>query len=521
MEVARTLVLGDPVVALDAMATIPDGAVIVEGSQIVEVGPRQLLEQHGPFDAVLGGPSSIVMPGFVNGHYHTECFTGPGLIGTIFELSNLFLGTAPREADEETFGLLAMYGLIQAAKGGQTSTVDVFYGKPGLPRFGADIVLGAYEQIGLRTALAMSLRDQNIYAHEDDARFLARVPAATADEIRRSPLGYAWPVDDVFAAYDGLVRDWDGRGDRVRLLLAPDWTPAVSDDLFRRVRRAATEYGTGITTHVLETRSELLWNLEVYGKPAVQRLHDLGVLGDDVSFSHFVWATDADLDIFVDSGVVAVSNVGSNLRLSSGIARVRDILARGGRLAFGTDGISIGDREDFFAELRTALLLQRQPDIVDDHRLDSETVLRSAGTNGACALGIPGRVGRLAAGTHADLLVLDKKRLFFPPGRYAATPVLDVILDRAHADDISTVMVHGRVVVDRGRVLTVDEDAVIDRINELSERLYTATPESSRWLELAVELWPHARSIYDRWYAMPVEHPASIYNTRTPPRIDG
>jgi 5-methylthioadenosine/S-adenosylhomocysteine deaminase len=520
--VSRTLVLGDPVVSLDRAAVVADGGVIVDGSDIVEVGARTELEQHGPFDAVLGGPTSIVMPGFVNGHYHSECWTGPGLIGTIFELSNLFLGTSPREAgeaSEEVLELLATYGLVNAEKGGQTAAVDVFYGKPSFPRFGSDAVLRAHERVGMRAAFALSLRDQNRYVHEADDRFLARLRPDLADEVRRSPLGYAWRVDDVFAAYDGLVADWDGRHGRFRVLLAPDWTPAVSDDLYRRVRRVATEYGTGFTTHVLETRSELMWNLEVYGKPAVRRLHDLGVLGDDVSFSHFVWATDDDLAVFRDSGVVAVTNVGSNLRLSSGIARVRDILRGGGRLAFGTDGISVGDREDFFQELRTALLLQRQPDVIDDHRIDSEQALRAAGENGARAIGVPGRVGRLAPGTHADLLVLDAKRIFFPPGRYAGTPVLDVILDRAHADDLTTVMVHGRVVVDKGRVVTVDEDAVVDRINELADRLYPSSGDSARWLEIAGELWPHARLIYDRWYGMPVEQPASIYNTRTAPPI--
>jgi 5-methylthioadenosine/S-adenosylhomocysteine deaminase len=517
--VARTLVLGDPVVSLDRTALIPDGAVIVEGTDIVEVGPRVELEQHGPFDAILGGPASIVMPGFVNAHYHSECGTGPGLIGTIFELSNLYLGTAPREADEEAFELLATYGVVNALKGGQTAAVDVFYGKPALPRFGADAVLRAYERTGMRVALAVSLRDQNLYVHQDDQEFLAQFPPAVAAAVRQSPIGYAWPVDDLFAAYDGLMADWDGRHGRFRMLLAPDWTSACSDELFRRVRSVATDYGTGSTTHVLETRSELMWNLEVSGKPAVRRLADLGVLGEDVTFSHFVWATDEDIAIARDSGVVIASNVGSNLRLSSGIARVRDILRGGGRLAFGTDGISIGDREDFFAELRTALLLQRQPDVVDDHRLDSEQALRAAGENGARAIAMPGRVGRLAPGTLADLLVLDKRRIFFPPGRYAQTPPLDVIVDRAHADDIAQVMVHGQVVVDHGRVLTIDEDALLDRIHEIADRLYPTTPQSAEWVELANALWPPARDIYDRWYAAEIDRPATIYNSRTAPRL--
>lgn len=511
----RTLVLGDPVVALDVETLIPDGAVIVEGTTITAVGPRAVLEQQGPFDEVIGGPGHLVMPGFINAHYHTECWTGPGHIGTIFEFSNLLLGTGLQTADEEVMELLATYGLIQCIKGGQTATVDAWYGKRDMPLFGTETTLRAYERTGMRTALAMSLRDQNTLVHQDDEAFLSKFPAEIAAEVRSSPLGYAWDVDAMFAATDVLMNTWHGRDGRISIILGPDWTPACSDELFRRCRRMADTYGTGFTTHVLETRSELMWNLEVYGKPAVRRLHDLGVLGPDVTFSHFVWATDEDLRVFADSGAVASSNPGSNLRLSSGICRVKDIMSMGGRIAFGTDGISFSDREDFFQELRLALYLQRQPDVFEEHRVDSEAVLRAAGSNGAQAVLAAGKLGRLAPGTYADLLTVRKDRVFFPPKRYAPTPVLDVLLDRAEASDIDTVMINGRVVARGGRVTTVDEDAVVDRLGEITERLYPSSAESLRWLELAIEhLYPKALPLYQRWYDLPIAEPAAVYNAR-------
>jgi 5-methylthioadenosine/S-adenosylhomocysteine deaminase len=518
--VKRTLVVGDAVIALAEQAVVEQGALIVEGSTIREVGPREVLEQRGPFDEVIGGAGSVVMPGFVNAHYHSECWTGQGLIGTIFELANLLLGSGVQEADEEVLELLCTYGLIQVIKGGQTSTVDAWYGKRDMPLFGAEAPLRAYEKVGVRTALALSLRDQNTLVHADDEAFLARVPPAIADEVRRSPLGYAWPIDEMFAAYDVLVDRWHGRADRISVILGPDWTPACSDELYVRCRQVADEYGTGITTHVLETRSELMWNLEVYGKPAVRRLADLGILGPDVTFSHFVWATDEDIAVFADSGAVASTNPGSNLRLSSGIARVRDIMAAGGRIAFGTDGISFSDREDYFAELRLATYLQRQPDVFDEHRLDSESVLRAMGTNGAEAVRAPGRVGSLAPGMLADLLVLDASTLLFPPGRFAPESLLDVLIDRGSAADIEVVMINGEVVLRDGEATRVDEAKVVDRLNELAERgaLYHSTEESRRWAALAIEeLYPRALPIYQRWYDMPIDAPAAVFNARRGP----
>ena len=242
---SRLLVTGGYVVTLGQPAVLADGAVVAEGSKITEVGPRELLERHGPFDAVIGGPGFIVLPGFVNTHYHTECWTARGLIGTIFEYSNLFIGAGPPVVDEEALELLATWALVHAARGGQTTTVDVFYGKPHMPLLGAEPVLRAYERTGLRTAFALTLRDQNIYAHEADDRFLARLPAGIAAEVRRSPLGYAWPVDQVLGAFTDLNRRWRDRDGRVRFLLAPDWTPACSDGLFRLARKTADEHGVG------------------------------------------------------------------------------------------------------------------------------------------------------------------------------------------------------------------------------------------------------------------------------------
>ena len=221
----RLLVTGDHVVTLGEPAVLADGAVIVEGSEITETGPSKLLAGHGPFDAVLGGPGFMVLPGFVNTHYHTECWTARGLIGTIFEYTNLFIGAGAPAADEEALELLATWGLVLAARGGQTTMVDVFYGKPGMPLLGAEPVLRAYERTGLRTAFALTLRDQNIYAHESDDRFLARLPDDIAAVVRGSPLGYAWPVDQVLSTFTDLTGQWHDRDGRVRFLLAPTGHP--------------------------------------------------------------------------------------------------------------------------------------------------------------------------------------------------------------------------------------------------------------------------------------------------------
>jgi 5-methylthioadenosine/S-adenosylhomocysteine deaminase len=510
----RTLIVGDPVVTLGAEALIPDGAVIVEGSTIIEVGPRSVLEGHGPFDEVLGSRDSIVMPGFINCHYHSELAAGPGLYQYIFEMANISIQGGVGPIREEDLYDIVQLGLVQAIRGGQTATLDMYYGRPSLPHFGTESALRAYQDVGMRVAFGLVSRDQNRYAHEPDEDFLRDLPPALAKEIAASPMGYAWPIDGVMATYDHLVREWDGRGGRTRIVLAPDWTPACSDDLYRLCRRKADEDGTGIVSHVLETRSEMMWSHQVYGKPALVRLRDLGVLGPDMTCAHFVWVTDEELQIFADSGAVASNNPGSNLRLSSGICRTRDIMAAGGRMAFGTDGISFSDSEDMFTEIRLAAYLQRFPRDFEVVRLDSETVLRSAAVNGAQAIRHEGSLGSLEPGKLADMLILDSSRLLYPNGRYDFEPFLDVLLDRAQAGDLRSVMIHGELVLKDGVITTVDEDALRERVQSaVEERVYRLSPEVARWVELGSLVKPKIIDFYRQWYETPVE-PASIYNAR-------
>jgi 5-methylthioadenosine/S-adenosylhomocysteine deaminase len=271
-------------------------------------------------------------------------------------------------------------------------------------------------------------------------------------------------------------------------------------------------------SHVLETRSEMQFNIKRYGVTAMERLARTGVLGPDMSLSHFVWATDRDLEILADTGAVASCNPGSNLRLSTGICRVRDIIDAGGRVAFGTDGISFSERDDMFQEIRLAAYLQRLPKGPEpEHgRMDSETLLRSAAANGARAARADDRIGAVAPGKDADLLILRRDRVFWPPTRYRYTPVLDVIMDRTDATDIESVMVAGRMVIDARTITGVNEQRIKDAFAESFDRLFEVRPEFQRLAELPVEVEPYLFAFYRPWAEEAVV-PGYEYNTKTGP----
>jgi 5-methylthioadenosine/S-adenosylhomocysteine deaminase len=370
----------------------------------------------------------------------------------------------------------------------------------------------------MRVSLGIVTRDQNIYVHGDNATLLATMPTDLAERIRSSTMGYAWPTEDVLAAFKRIYGEWEGFESRVHIILAPDWTPACSDELYMLNRRVADEYATAITTHVLETRSEMIFNLKQYGKPAMRRLADLGVLGPDVWLAHFVWASDEDISILCDTGAVAVNNPGSNLRLSTGISRVRDIMERGGNIAFGTDGISLSGEEDYLQELRLAALLQRTPGELTKGRMSSLALLRAMAVNGAQALHQT-HLGSLGVGSKADLIALSRARLMWPPERFASTPVLDVVFDLANASHIDDVMIGGKLVLSKGHFTGIDESAVRASYEEVGRRLWAPSEEKERARRLVEETEPYMFAFYREWASVDVD-PAYVYNATSTPTLE-
>ena len=159
---ARYLVLGDPVVALGPAALIPDGALIVEGAEITATGPREVLAARGSFDRVLGSAGHFVMPGFVNSHYHTELAIGPRRYQHNIEKANVHIQGAVCPVDEQDLYDGILWGLVTAIRGGQTGTVDMYYGRTGMEHFGCVPALRAYLDAGLRAAIGLVIRDQHI-----------------------------------------------------------------------------------------------------------------------------------------------------------------------------------------------------------------------------------------------------------------------------------------------------------------------------------------------------------------------
>lgn len=244
----------------------------------------------------------LVLPGLFNAHYHGETLFGPGLYDTIWEKASVWFHESLGRASPEDVQAVLAAAVLRQVRTGTTGLIDFFYGRPTLPLLGAEPVLAAYREIGVRVALAVAVRDQNRFLHADDEWTLAQLPGDVADTLRASPVGYAHPVETVLRTFDELVEAHHDESGSTRLMLAPDWTPSCSDELLRECARRARDAAVTRQIHLAETRYELLWNLKTHGRGAVRRLHDLDVLGEDVSAAHAVWLTEEDVTLLAESG---------------------------------------------------------------------------------------------------------------------------------------------------------------------------------------------------------------------------
>jgi len=249
--------------------------------------------------------------------------------------------------------------------------------------------------------------------------------------------------------------------------VAPTIPNQATDGLLDGCAALAREYGVGIHTHLAESKVQVVESRRRWGKSIVARLADHRVLGPGFVGAHSIWLDDDDLRMLADAGAAGAHNPGSNLRLGVGIAPVREMLDRGLAVGLGTDGSTCADNQNLFEALRIASVISTVRFPHETARwLDADTVwgLATAGT--ARVLGQAGDLGALAPGRKADLVLLRTDSVFLRP---LADPVKALVYAETGAS-VDTVLVDGRVVVEQGRVTTVDEARIYARAQEAADR---------------------------------------------------
>lgn len=455
----RTLLTGVTIVpVVPRRVVLEDAAIGWDGAtgRIVEIAAADEVDES-TYDEVRRAPGGVVMPGMVNGHGHAvqSLYRGTQERRPL-ELWRQYIKARDRRLDGRDTEVAVALASMELLRGGCTTTLEHHYGAFEAPHMGADHVLTAWREVGIRGVYAAMISDV-AYGQTVAIDAEGLPPAARAEVDRISNAERAETVADARA----FIEDRQGRDPLISFLFGPSAPHRCSADMIVEVARTAEELGIGWHMHVGETAPQRRVTLERTGHTPVGRLADLGVLGPRASLAHGIWFDDADLDLLADTRPTVVHNPASNMKLGSGIARLPDMLERGIDVALGTDGAASNDSQDMFEAMKLTGLLQGVAGVHHDRWPTSWDVLEMATLGGARAVGLQDTIGSLEVGKAADLVVLRRAP--------ALVPLNDVVRQLVFGparDAIAQVVVGGRTVVDDGHLATIDEDELFDEVQD-------------------------------------------------------
>ena len=402
---------------------------------------------------IIDASGLLVLPGFVNAHYHSYDVLQKGLLEDMpFDVWALhsqpaYLG--PRSAREVR--LRTLIGAVDCIRHGVTTVQDMNSLVP-MTEASLDTVLAAYAESGLRVVFSAAVRD---LAALDIAPFLSDdAPEAVQTLVRGAPAD----AQEQLAFVEAQIRRIDPLPPRLRWALSPSGPQRSSRALLEGIAALSEKYRLPVLTHAYETRAQAAKARAIYGAQGgsmLRWLDEVGLLNNRLTIAHGVWVTDAEIELLARAGASLAHNPASNLKLKSGVAPMRRVIDAGVNIALGCDNCSCGDCQSIFSAMKLLCLLAAGSD-PNPSGVHAATALAAATTGGAKALGLAGETGAIAPGYLADLVFLDLADIAYVPLNSATRQVVFAEAGRG----VHSVMIEGEMVLENRRMTTIDEAAL-------------------------------------------------------------
>ncbi len=418
----------------------------LEDGVIAAIGP-----ELRPADQSIDASHMAVYPGLINTHHHLyQIFSrnlpevqSMELFPWLVTLYDIWKGL-----DEETVTLSALTGLGELLKTGTTTCFDHHYV---FPQGAGDLIAAQF-----RAAAQLGIR---FHASRGSMDLSQKDGGLPPDSVVQT-------IDEILLDSERLVRVWhdDSRYSMRQVALAPCSPFSVSSDLLRESAALARSLGVRLHTHLAETRDEEEFTLTKFGLRPLPYLESLGWVGPDVWFAHGIHFTGEELRRLAETGTGVAHCPISNMKLSSGVCRVPEMLRLGVPLGLAVDGSASNDGSNLLEELRVAYLLHR---LHFGKEAPTGYDLLKMATRGSARLLGRDDIGCLAPGMAADLFLIDLDRLELVGAQFDPLSMLATVGLKGPVD---YTIVAGVPVVQNGVLTTVDEEAVAAKANEAVRR---------------------------------------------------
>lgn len=449
------------VVTGDAVKTEwPRADVVIEAGRIGEIGPDVGEEYDGE---VIDAAGSVVMPGLINAHLHSNEAFQQGVYDNL--PLEIWLGESYPPfgfplLSERDYYLRTMLAAIESVRAGVTTVQDDYVHPPATP--GAmDAAIRAYIDIGLRAWVAVDMWDVPLLDCVPYAREI--IPAVEQREINALPVAdWAAQLDLFRLQFD----NWHGYDDRIRIIIAPCGPQRCTIKLMDEINKLSEWHDIPLHSHTLETQLQTVQAQDQWGKTAIEYLDDIGFLSSRLTIVHGIWLNDRDIDLLADNGCSVAHNPLSNLKLGSGICPVRKLLDAGVNVALGTDGLATSDTADLIEAIRAASLIHKNPATHQDDWVSGADVFQMATMGGGRSGMMEREVGSLETGKRADMILLDRDHWGFVP---LTNPIRQLAFS-VTSEAVQTVIVEGSVIMRNRKIQNIDEDALRSEIREAADR---------------------------------------------------
>ena len=456
------LIRGGTVVTMDSRRRVlTDGAVLIKDGVISQIEKSSDFRTQDRADFEIDARGRVVLPGLIDIHVHLAqaLIRGCADDTSLIDWLQKFVWPLQGNFDAQDGRVSAELCMLEMIKSGTTTFLESLLHT----RYGFDGIAETVGRSGMRGILSKTVMGLPGYGSEKNIMHPGMIEDA-ATTMRE--------VETYF-------QRWNGKADgRIGVWYGARSLGACTPQLYEEIARGAKRLGTGVTMHLSEVQEDVRYTEKEFGKMPAEFMDQVGLVGPKVVFAHGVWLTEKEWQILAKKGASVAHCPSSNMKLSSGIAKVPEMMGAGVNVGLGCDGGPSNNSYDMIREMKTASLLQKVR-TMDPVTMGAETVLEMATINGAKALGLQGQIGSLEPGKKADIIIVAMQEPHLTP---AFNPVSHIAY-AALGSDVETTIIDGKIIMDGRKVNTLDEQKILHEANERATKLLerAGVRISTRW----------------------------------------
>jgi 5-methylthioadenosine/S-adenosylhomocysteine deaminase len=474
------------VLTMDARGTEHLSAdLLIEGTRIAAIGQQIPPPENA---TIIEAEGMLAMPGLINAHVHSPAnFMRGTLEGLPLELFMLYEvpPLTERPPTRRAAYIRTLLGAMEMLKLGITSVMDDAFYVPVPTPDTIDGVMEAYRDSGMRATT--TLDQPNIVEYAKYPYLADILPETIKARMDAAPIASA---EELLSLYDHLIVRWHGAADgRLQAGVSCSAPQRVTVPYFEALSALSRTHDLPFVVHVLETRLQRVFGQEKLGKSLVHYMDGLGLLDERMQIVHAIWVDKSDMQLLAKAGCTVAHNPVCNLKLGSGIMPFRALRNHGIPICLGTDEAVADDTHNLWEAAKMAGLIHKITDPEYHNWPTAAEVLYCLFAGGARALRQEGRIGQLAVGAEADIILLDLDTAAF-------TPLNDLGRQLVYCENGSSVrltMVAGEIVMRDGVLLNIDEKAIRAEARDMMANLageFTQANASARALD------PFYRAMY-------------------------